>query len=104
MMEDVIKAVCALHCPEAVKQGMVYEVWEDGEVTLTKGGELYGMRNLHMIQAGNPGKTLPPDALPIKSSTGHSRIWAKDVKDANQACKLIQGPCPWNHETGDWLI
>jgi len=32
----------------------VLQVWEDGELTSTKGGELYGKRTLHRI--GYPGK------------------------------------------------
>jgi hypothetical protein len=33
--------------------GMVWEIWEDGELTLTKAGPLYGQRSLHMIWPGN---------------------------------------------------
>lgn len=44
--------------PEArdiiAKGGHVLQVWEDGELTSTKGGELYGKRTLHRI--GYPSK------------------------------------------------
>ncbi len=34
---------------------MVWQVWQDGEVTLQKCGELLWQRNLHMIYPGFPG-------------------------------------------------
>lgn len=52
MLTNVQVAEIMVMCdiPELRKQsGMVYEVWQDGEVTLTKSGELYGKRSLHQI-------------------------------------------------------
>jgi hypothetical protein len=88
--QEIIEAVCALHCVEAVNQPMVYEVWEDGEVTLTKGGELYGQRGLHVDSCGDEGLALPWDSLPVKNSK-HSRIWAATREDAYRARGLILG-------------
>lgn len=42
---------------------MVCEVWEDGEVTLTKGGDLYRQRNLHSIEPPFP-KALALSVMP----------------------------------------
>lgn len=54
-MKTFAEEVAEFHAPEAVEQPMVYEVWSDGEITLTKGGNLYKQRNLH---------TIYPAALP----------------------------------------
>lgn len=87
---EVIAAVCGLHSPSAVGNAMVYEVWEDGEITLTKGGDLYGQRKLHLDVNGDKGLALPWDSLPIKGSK-HSRIWADTREDALRAHRLIMG-------------
>ena len=89
-LEDKIAAVNALHQPEAYAQGMVYEVWEDGEITLTKGGGLYGRRNLHMISFGNSAKTLGADALDQKNGE-HSSIAVMTRERAQQAQDIIFG-------------
>jgi hypothetical protein len=89
--DEIIRMVWELHSPEAGAQPGVYEVWEDGEVTLTKGGELYGRRGLHIVDSyGDGGLALPFDSLPIKNSQ-HSRIWAASRKDAYRARALILG-------------
>jgi len=54
---------------------MVYEVWQDGEITLTKGGDLWRKRSLHMLVAGvNPAYALPADQMPIKIGVNGSII------------------------------
>ena len=40
------------HPEMAEVPGMVYQVWEDGEITLTKSGDLLGQRSLHCINQG----------------------------------------------------
>jgi hypothetical protein len=41
------------HRPDlALRPGMVWQVWEDGELTLQKSGELLWQRNLHCIAPG----------------------------------------------------
>ena len=39
----------------AQRVGHVYQVWQDGEVTLQKSGDLLWRRNLHMIWPGFSG-------------------------------------------------
>ena len=39
-----------LHDPELVKGGMVFELWQDGEITLTKAGDLFRSRSLLTIE------------------------------------------------------
>jgi hypothetical protein len=98
--EEKMAALLALHDPAAQNQAMVYEVWEDGEVTLTKGGDLYGQRTLHMIEPGDASKALPVSGFPCRSrDDAHGRIQCKDSYDANIACTIIKGPCPY----GTWL-
>lgn len=63
--------------PEGGDGAHVFQVWEDGEMTLTKAGSLYGQRGLHMIQSGHPElRANPLDFGPTayKNSAGHSRV------------------------------
>jgi hypothetical protein len=54
---------------------MVYEVWQDGEVTLTKGGDLWRKRSLHMLVAGvNPSYAFPPELMPVRIGDNGSII------------------------------
>ena len=93
-MEEVIAKLLAMHRAEAWKHPMVYEVWHDGEVTLTKGGDLYRQRSLHMIVAGNAKRALPADSL-IQLGK-YSRIMVDTAEEANEAATLILGPCPYH--------
>lgn len=43
------KLIKDAHDPALVDDPMVYELWQDGEITLTKGGSLFRQRSLHMI-------------------------------------------------------
>lgn len=89
--QEVLAAVLAMHDPEALNDQMVYEVWEDGEVTLTKGGDLYGQRNLHMIIPGCGGRrSMPRDALPLKNDC-HSRIAVRTHEAAVTASNILKG-------------
>lgn len=86
--QERIAAVRSMHKPEHQADQMVYEVWEDGEVTLTKGGELYGMRGLHCISMGCSDGALPADSLVVKNSQ-HSRIVVGSKEEADAAAKII---------------
>lgn len=47
------------NAPDLAEQdGMVYQVWHDGEITLQKSGALLWSRNLHTIYPGFPGFDL----------------------------------------------
>lgn len=87
---EIIACVCALHDPAALQEAMVYEVWEDGEITLTKGGAIYGQRTLHLMASGDKWMALPWDSLPLKN-TKHSRIAVKTHQIAMTARALIFG-------------
>lgn len=68
--ETLEQAIARLHDPKWLKEpGHVYQVWEDGEVTLQKSGDLLWQRNLHMMEFGIPGVDF---TMPMKSHSGHS--------------------------------
>ena len=51
--------------PELAKEfGMVYQVWEDGEITLQKSGDLLWQRNLHSIYLGDTSASIPIEWFP----------------------------------------
>lgn len=54
-------------------EGSVYEIWEDGEITLQKCGSLYNQRSLHCITPGVKG-IVPTFELPEKAGNGHSMM------------------------------
>lgn len=67
------------HKPElAEKVGMVYQVWEDGEVTLQKCGPLLWQRNLHIIDIGNKSKAVDPTLFPCQYN-GHGYIFTDET-------------------------
>lgn len=62
-IEIIIAEMKKAHDPSMVDQPHVQELWQDGEVTLTKGGDLFRTRSLHMIE------------FPI----GQDSIWSKQI-------------------------
>ena len=62
--------VAAHHKPDLAKGSMVYQVWEDGELTLQKGGDLLWQRTLHVDRMGSARKALPVEWFPCKNSSG----------------------------------
>ena len=52
-IENAKAQLASWNNPEAPKKhGMVYQCWEDGEITLQKSGELLWQRNLHCMENG----------------------------------------------------
>lgn len=63
--------------PEGGDGAHVCEVWEDGEITLTKGGSLYLQRNLHCIVPPFD-KSLPLEDMPrLNGSRTHGNVVVK---------------------------
>lgn len=57
---DIHEAILAAHKPELEKEpGHVYQIWEDGEITLQKSGPLLWNRTLHMLCPGKEGVNIP---------------------------------------------
>ena len=77
-----------MHDATAVNDHMVYEVWEDGEVTLTKGGDLYGQRSLHLQRYGDDSKAFPFECFPLLFGR-HGCIQVKTSEEAYEASDLI---------------
>lgn len=93
MDDTTLARFLAYHSPESRNDGMVYSVWEDGEITLEKGGALFGQRNLHMMAHGNAAKALPVASMPLRSGP-HGRILVRNETDARAAHELITGKPP----------
>ena len=71
--------ITSKHQPElAKKPGMVWQIWEDGELTLQKSGELLWQRNLHSIKAGIV--VLTKDFMPVQEDKhGYAFIANEEV-------------------------
>lgn len=53
----------------------VLQVWNDGEITSTKGGELFLQRTLHLLNPGNANKAWSPDLFPKKNWRGFGYVF-----------------------------
>ena len=85
---EVTAMLASFDTPEAKQQPMVYRVWEDGEITLEKGGELFGQRTLHMIRAGCGA--VPPEWLPYQNhGCTHGYLFALNREVAEAASNYI---------------
>ena len=86
---DYLADFLALHAPERQSDAMVYEVWQDGEVTLTKGGDLWRKRSLHCIRLGvHHALAFPASRMPVRLGENGSII-VKDNNDAMEAAALV---------------
>lgn len=97
-MNQHLQAFLAMHSPAAIlkENDHVYEIWEDGELTLTKCGSLYGQRGLHQIRppfsAGNPNCTIDARLFPEECqshSRSHARIAVNNEAEVKVARKLL---------------
>lgn len=49
-LDELKTLIHAVHKPELIKErSHVFEMWEDGEITLTKAGDLYHQRTIHQM-------------------------------------------------------
>ena len=90
-MNELKEAIWLSHNPNQwlSKYGsMVYQVWEDGEVTLQKSGSLFNLRTLHLISSGRPDKALPDDIMPVRDGK-HAYCFCAGKDDADYIQKLI---------------
>ena len=94
-IEERINAFVAMHHSSCINDSLVFEVWEDGEITLTKGGTLYGYRNLHCIVPGDEKRALNPILFPEELRIyGHARIMVENGLKALEARDLLFGKKP----------
>jgi len=90
--EEMQAHINRAHAPETAAGAMVYMVWEDGEVTLQKGGDLLWQRILHSIIPPHPDtKPWPIDLFPGQKY-GHGFVIARDHEEAAQLARLIGNP------------
>jgi hypothetical protein len=86
---EVSAKLAAFDDPTAKEQQMVYRVWEDGEITLEKGGELFGQRSLHMIRPGYG--SVSPELMPHMNYSGtHGYLFAVNRETAEAASAYLQ--------------
>lgn len=80
-LQELRQLMITYNSPEVSKlPGMVYQVWEDGEITLQKSGDLLWMRTLHCMNSGFK-HCLPLDIMPVVDGT-HGYIWCENKQDA----------------------
>lgn len=88
-IKEITAAVVAMNKPEHKADGMVYQVWEDGEITLQKGGSLFGQRTLHTIEQEHTLKSIDPNRMPNINRSGHGYIIVGSYEEAQEARALI---------------
>lgn len=79
-LQDLKDFINSKHKPElAERSGMVYQIWEDGEITLQKSGELLWQRNLHCIKSGIINILRKEDMPVVLESHGYAFIESEEV-------------------------
>jgi hypothetical protein len=58
-LEELKKDILAAHDEKLAESGMVYILFADGEISLTKAGSLLWQRTLHMLSPGVKDLKLP---------------------------------------------
>lgn len=79
--EELRLFIAARNNPELAKPpGMVYQIWEDGEITLQKSGYLLWQRSLHSIQypPKGPYKQFTKEIMPIQEEKHGYAFITKD--------------------------
>lgn len=86
--------IISLHSkPDLAKlPGMVRQVWEDGEITCQKSGELLWQRTLHCLEPGDAAKAVPLEWFPEYGREGkHAYIFTDEAgSEAVRAAILAQ--------------
>jgi len=74
-----IQELIKLHSNDQLSQepGMVYQVWEDGEVTLQKSGDILWQRSLHCIKPGM-SESINPNNFPHQTERGNGYIFTTE--------------------------
>ena len=63
----------------AEQDGMVYQVWQDGEITLQKSGRLLNTRTLHTAEFGYTGLNIEGLVWPHTNKAGNSFLYSDEV-------------------------
>lgn len=80
---DIKNLIASHHNPALAEQdGMVYQIWEDGEITLQKSGSLLNQRNLHCIAPGIVS-CIPKEYMPVvETNHGYAYIESMEIGQA----------------------
>lgn len=70
----------------SLKEGHVYQIWEDGEITIQKSGSLLNQRTLHIVAPAFDGKAAPLSIFPHRNSCKHG--WAYVTQEAAYTIRL----------------
>jgi hypothetical protein len=98
---QLVAVLQGAHNPALAKQpGMVYQVWEDGEITLQKSGTLLWQRTLHSIVPGLHVK-VPPTLMPEQSGKAHEMhgyafVTEDDAKIIRDMIENLEDRPEWN--------
>ena len=74
LLRYLLNIVLTLHDMEVLAKSktstMVHKVWSDFEVTMEKGGEVYGSRTMHVAHSAllSRGEAFDPDLFPKKAN------------------------------------
>lgn len=93
MNTQEFKELIAKHSNDSLAEqdDMVYQVWEDGEVTLQKSGELLWQRNLHCIEYGATAKAVSTELFPHQHNNHGYAFVSKE--GAIEISTAIKGYC-----------
>lgn len=74
--QELRDLILSHHQPELAEEtGHVRQIWEDGEITMQKSGELLWQRNLHCMLPGEPA-VAQLDVFPAGTNNGkHAYIF-----------------------------
>jgi len=92
--EDFVDLARDVHRPELAKQtGQVYQIWEDGEITVQESGELLWQNPMRQVIEGLPGLSLE---LPVRfHAHEYAFVSATDAVKLGRAvvkiCNLYNG-------------
>lgn len=94
-MNTILEMIKAASNDECKNDAMCTQLWSDGEIiTMTKGGDLYGLRSLHCIYNGlfalnSPNELQISEAMAHTSDNGYSYIFCSG-EDAQAIRTLME--------------
>lgn len=92
--EDFVELARGVHRPELAKrEGQVYQIWEDGEITVQESGDLLWQNEIHQVVGGISNLSLPMPV--IFHAHCYAFVSATDAVKMGRAviavCRLLNG-------------
>lgn len=83
-LADITQLIGELSCDAAskIQSSHVLQVWEDGEITSQKCGDLLWHRNLHCMEYGHREKRIPLSSFPHTYGKDHAYVFVDSMKAA----------------------